>query len=633
MLPRAPLHERECVALGGRGFRRGRPGAVDLMNTLEILRDLIRIDTQNPPGNERDAADYIVGLCREFGLEHQVQHLDDNRANLIVRLAPERRDRLVILGHLDVVPADAATWDHDPFSAEISNGYLYGRGALDMKYFLAVALTVLAELKPHEESLTRGITCVFSSDEENGSRHGLPLLLQDERLRDELSGRTVLNEGGGFAYTHGGKRYYLVETGQKSVARLRITVPELPDTNPYFPTLDHERALNRAIRAVRQADLRRPVPDTTRRLLERFAGGGRGVDEQLARVRADLDADGGDEFLYKLLYAMSHTMITPTRIQGGSRHPDLPRSRKSTALLDCRVLPDISEQEFTTAVRKALGHLPVDLEILSFSQGYETAFSNPIVARAEDVLKRYDPQVEACLPFITPGANDGKYLRPLGCDVLGFAPLAASQPFKEVISRIHANNERISLDSIEFCTNVMSDLCRAFVSGGEDMTSKDAAAPEPEASGAGPGHSAAIVGAIEEELQKRGIDTLLMISREDSDTVLARILDTHVVALTAVFLNASGKHVVLTGRTDAMAYEKYPFFDEIISMEEDFSVEFQRVFDRLSPRRVALNISEDDPALDGLRWGLYAQLQDILGPEKTAAMEVSSEDLLRKVLP
>jgi len=140
-----------------------------------------------------------------------------------------------------------------------------------------------------------------------------------------------------------------------------------------------------------------------------------------------------------------------------------------------------------------------------------------------------------------------------------------------------------------------------------------------------------MIRSIEAELRSRDIDTLLMLSREDSDGVLAKILNTHVVAQTAIFFNATGKHIVLTGRTDAMAYEIFPFFDQIIAMEDEFEVEFLRVFERLAPRSVALNICEDDAELDGLRWGLYAQLQDILGEERLAALEVSSADLLRRV--
>lgn len=146
------------------------------------------------------------------------------------------------------------------------------------------------------------------------------------------------------------------------------------------------------------------------------------------------------------------------------------------------------------------------------------------------------------------------------------------------------------------------------------------------------GTAQALVTRIEAELRERGIDALLMLSREDSDPVVGRILDAHVVAQTAFFFTATGRHIVLTGRTDAMAYEGYPFFAEIIAMEDEFAVEFARVFDRLAPQKIALNISEDDPELDGLRWGLYAQLQEILGSDRLAALEVSSAELLRQVL-
>lgn len=144
--------------------------------------------------------------------------------------------------------------------------------------------------------------------------------------------------------------------------------------------------------------------------------------------------------------------------------------------------------------------------------------------------------------------------------------------------------------------------------------------------------SSQIVGRLEAELRSRGIDTLLMLSREDSDGVLARILDTHVVAQTAIFFNADGRHLVLTGRTDAMAYEGYPFFDRVVAMEDDFPVEFARVFDEVAPAKLALNVCEDDAAYDGLRWGLYAQLEEIVGAERLHAMEVSSADLVRSAL-
>lgn len=450
------------------------------MRSQDILRDLIRIDTQNPPGNEAPAVEYIASLCREAGLDYETRTYDGNRANVLVRLAPDRDDRLIILGHLDVVKADPAAWDHEPFAADIDDGYLYGRGALDMKYFVAVALAVLVGLKPEEDRLERGITCVFTADEENGSAFGLPRLLEEPDIRRELTDRTVLNEGGGFAWERAGRWYSLVETGQKSVCRLKLTVPELAGSSPYFPTLDHESILARAVAAVSSVELDDRTPETVARLLERVGADqdvvGRADGASAGPRRADRADRGpdpndaaakaaflGDPFFSKLLGAMSRSMVTPTIVHGGSRNPELPRGVKGEAVFDCRLLPHVDEAAFMDAVRAAVSDLPVELEVLSFSSGYETAFSNPIIAMAETALKRHDPRIEACVPFLTPGANDGKYLRPLGCDVLGFAPLATSQPFSEVIAGIHGVDERISLESVSFCTDVMSDLCRSYV--------------------------------------------------------------------------------------------------------------------------------------------------------------------------
>lgn len=430
------------------------------MNVENILKDLIQIPTANPPGNERLAVDYIAGFCQNNGLAHEIIEVNAQRANIIVRLAPQCAQRLIILGHLDVVPADPDAWEYPPFEAEIHDGYMYGRGALDMKYFVAVALSVLAELSSRQSELEQGITCVFTADEENGSAAGLPFLLENPIIRRELSGRTVLNEGGGFAVPFDGELYYLVETGQKTVARLHLEVPELPQTNPYFPVLDHERILVDAVRALERVTFPSDMPQTARVLLHTLLPSDEdvAVDARLERLKAE-----GHGFLYDLMYAMTHNMITATVIHGGSRNDKLRSGVKASADFDCRLLPGIGEAEFLQTVQSAVADLPVNLSLSSFSQGFETSFDDPIWEEAEVALKHGNANIAACLPFLTPGANDGKYLQPLGSKVLGFAPLDSEQGFADIMPLIHGNNERISLKSLEFCRTVIADLCKAYV--------------------------------------------------------------------------------------------------------------------------------------------------------------------------
>lgn len=137
---------------------------------------------------------------------------------------------------------------------------------------------------------------------------------------------------------------------------------------------------------------------------------------------------------------------------------------------------------------------------------------------------------------------------------------------------------------------------------------------------------------IESELKAMGKDCYLVLSREDSDPVLARIIDMHVVALTAVLFRADGQHLVLTGRTDVAAYAKFPFFARRIAMEQEFVVEFSTLMNELQPKSLLLNISEDRSEYDGLRWGLYQQLIDAMGSEELSAMSESSAELLDRVL-
>ncbi len=162
----------------------------------EILQDLIRLDSQNPPGNEKLIVDYIQAYCEEISAAYQVYTYEENRSNIIIRMGRQTDENLIILGHLDVVCAHAAHWSHDPFGGEIADGSIHGRGALDMKYFIAAVLSVLRTLKPMEETLDRGITCIFTADEENGSSFGIQRLLCEEGIAQELQGKTVINEGG-----------------------------------------------------------------------------------------------------------------------------------------------------------------------------------------------------------------------------------------------------------------------------------------------------------------------------------------------------------------------------------------------------------------------------------------------------
>jgi acetylornithine deacetylase/succinyl-diaminopimelate desuccinylase-like protein len=418
-------------------------------NSLEILKDLVRFNTQNPPGNEEPLVRYIHDYCEALHIQNDVYTYEGNRSNIIIRIGKSCADTLIVLGHLDVVHANAADWTVDPFSAEIQDGYLYGRGTLDMKYFIAASMVVMRTLKARESDLKRGITFVFTADEETGSGFGLKRLLMEEGIQEELSHKIVLNEGGGFSVFHDGTCRYLYETGQKSVCRIQVSIAEEANSNPYFPTMSHDKTLVDVLKRLQELKLDDEVPLTSLKLSEAFLQDGKKIDPALR----------------KLVRTMSESMITPTIIHGGSRNPNLAKKTRATVDFDCRLLPGITKEQFIGKIASALRDLPVVFEVKSFSQGYEADIGKNIIKLLENTLMKHDPEITALLPFITPGSNDGKYLKPLGCDILGFAPLHKIDTFTTILPLIHGVDERISLKSIAFCEHVLHDICVEYLTG------------------------------------------------------------------------------------------------------------------------------------------------------------------------
>lgn len=424
-------------------------------DSTTMLQELIRIDSQNPPGDESAVVNYIQEFCRSLHIDHEIYTYHENRANIVIRIGERGPENLVVLGHTDVVPAKKENWTHDPFSGEIIDGFMYGRGTLDMKYFIAVSLSVMRKLKEQEENLDRGITFVFTADEENGSSWGIKKLLEEDGIKEELSHKTVINEGGGFSIFHQGRYYYLFETGQKSVCRIRISIPEEKGNNPYFPTLSHEAALAEVLKRLEKLDLDTVIPKTSRLLKEAFSD----------TIPNSGNTSSRDPKLDILIETMSTSMITPTIIHGGSRNPNLPEGIKGTIDFDCRLLPGIGRNECLDKIEKALEDLPVSLAVQSFSEGYEADIDKNIIRLFKEALQKYDPQISGLLPFITPGSNDGKYLKPLGCDILGFAPLQKDDAFTEILPLIHGVDERISINSIPFCENILYEICTNYLIG------------------------------------------------------------------------------------------------------------------------------------------------------------------------
>ncbi|ONI39312.1 hypothetical protein AN639_06440 [Candidatus Epulonipiscium fishelsonii] len=426
--------------------------------TKDYLKDLIRIDTQNYKSNETELVNYISKFCDNNNIRYEIFYKDENRKNIIISLGPETDQNLIVVGHMDVVVANPEDWELHPFEGKEKDGYLYGRGAVDMKYVIASSLSIIEELKRQEDTLERGINFVFTSDEENGSEYGMEYLITQDRAKKILSNKKALNEGGGFSFVFKDKLYYLYETGQKTVARVKVSIKKNEKSNPFFPDLENEATLVKVIRKVEAIKFDVDLPYTTKKLLAELTGDSDINSNNLLEKLSVI----GDKGIVGLLRAMSENYQTASMIKGGNRNKHLGKTVGAEAIFDVRLLPNITEECLAEKLKETLRDLPVEIEIMSFMAGFEAEVDENFVGLLERALKDKNPRIEALLPFITPGSNDGKFLKELNTTVYGFAPLCEKDYFVDVLKGIHSINERILVESIEFNKEVMQDIIVAY---------------------------------------------------------------------------------------------------------------------------------------------------------------------------
>ena len=313
---------------------------------VQICRELIRMDTSNygddsGPG-ERPAAEYVAGLLDEVGIEPQLFEPTKGRTSVVAHWGdPNATDRLLLHGHLDVVPAAKADWKVDPFSAEELDGYIWGRGAIDMKDFDATILSVVRARERAGAQPKRAITLAFTADEEAGSIHGAyPLADQRPEWFDGCT--EGIGEVGGFSTTVRGRRLYLVETAEKGLAWLRLRAQGTAGHGSMRNPDNAVTALSEAVTAIGRHEWPVRITPSMRQLLEEVASltGQGSVDDD---VDALLEAFGPAA---RMLAAVVRNTANPTMLDSGYKHNVVPG--EATAAIDGRFLPGYEEEFFST---------------------------------------------------------------------------------------------------------------------------------------------------------------------------------------------------------------------------------------------------------------------------------------------
>lgn len=418
---------------------------------VDLCRDLIRMDTTNMgdhsgPG-ERQAAEYVAGKLAEVGLEPKVYESHPGRTSVVARIAGEDpgRDALLLHGHLDVVPAAADDWRIHPFSGEIVDGCVWGRGAVDMKDMDAMLLALVRQRLREGRRPPRDVVLAFVADEEAGGVYGARYLVDNHPELFEGCAEAV-SEVGGFSYPAGdGTRLYLIETAEKGLAWMRLVAS---GTAGHGSMVNPDNAVTELAETVARIG-RHEFPvreiDTVRSFLDHISdalGVGLDPDDPEAAV-AKLGP------LSKLLGATLRNTANPSGLDGGYKVNVVPG--EATAMVDGRFLPG-HEEEYFTEIDELLGP-SVRREFIYHDKALETGFDGALVEAMGSALEAEDPGART-IPYCLSGGTDGKSFSRLGMRCFGFTPLKLP-PDIDFAGMFHGVDERVPVDALRFGVRVL----------------------------------------------------------------------------------------------------------------------------------------------------------------------------------
>ncbi len=424
--------------------------------TTEVLQRLVRFNTVNPPGHERAAIQYLAEYLHEAGFATEILGATPDRPNLIATLAgPDGADRkpvLTFLGHVDTVLADPSEWRHDPWSGDVVDGYLWGRGAIDMKSQVAAEAVAGATLARSGWRPAKGtLRLVFVADEETGGELGAQWLTinHPDKVRTDL----LLNEGGGEVFEYGGHRRYGVCLGEKGVFRFTITATgtaghaSLPHTG--------DNALVKLAPILQRLATSQPGYTVTEGPAALLRSLGEDPDDP-ARAARHLHEKSPE--LAPFLEPMLGVTLTPTMAHASDKVNVIPS--RASIRVDCRVPPGLGEETATNAIREVLGELTDTVEIRFDEQvtGNVSPAGTALFAAIQRWVQDNDPGAEA-VPVILPGFSDTRWFRHAFPDCIGYGFFPQKHMNKvESSPLVHNADERIDVRDLGFAAKCYADL-------------------------------------------------------------------------------------------------------------------------------------------------------------------------------
>ena len=414
---------------------------------VELLQDLIRFNTSNPTHPERPAAEWVAARLDDVGIDSTIYESEAGRASTVARIAGQDSSRapLLIHGHLDVVPADASEWSVDPFGGELRDGYVWGRGAVDMKDMDAMTLAVIRDWARTGRKPPRDIVLAFVADEEAGGVHGAHWLVDNhpELFADCTE---AISEVGGFSVSMGSDlRIYPIQTAEKGLGWLRLRAEGRPGHGSMLHDDNAVTRLAAAVTRIGTYEFPITITDSVRRFIE-----------DIAEITGlEIDPDNPQPALSKLgaisrmIGATLRNTANPTMLDAGYKANVIPS--KAEAIIDTRFLPG-QEDILLAKIDELIGE-GVTREWAARDIAVETSFDGAVVDAMSAALRAEDPDGHP-VPYLMSGGTDAKSFSTLGIRCFGFAPLRLAADL-DFTALFHGIDERVPVEGLQFGVRVL----------------------------------------------------------------------------------------------------------------------------------------------------------------------------------
>lgn len=415
----------------------------DEPDPIELLKTFVNVDTVNPPGNEINAVEFYAEIFEHFGINYETAESAPGRGNIWARIEGGDLPALMLLQHTDVVPADEEYWDTNPLQGTILEGYLYGRGVIDMKGLGIAHLIAFLDAFKNKHKLNRDIVFMATADEEAGGFYGAGWMLENHP--EAFAGVELLLNEGGSGTAYGDKEIFSVEVTQKVPVWLRLKSEGSPGHGSSPQTTSSVTQLIEALNNLYQHPFEARIIDPVNTYFKALAVD---MENEEGKAFANMSAAiQSDEFLKNLQesspswHALTRDTCSITMLEGSTKINVVPPV--AFAEVDCRILPDRSVEDFINDFNSRISSFGVDAKVIMAFGPAVSSTDSELFRAIEKVTKEIYPNSRV-IPAVSTGFTDSHFTREIGIESYGFNPmLFESGDFRGV----HGNNERVKIDT------------------------------------------------------------------------------------------------------------------------------------------------------------------------------------------